>query len=128
MTTYSRSDLEQKRDELKQTIRDLDIERANYLLDRRINNFDFQLLGNELNAMSTQVNKFDTQVVMMQINQITIDPNSPGAKLGEATNDIKAAVTQLDQVQQTILEFAQVVNAVTDITSELMRRQLLPLG
>jgi DNA repair exonuclease SbcCD ATPase subunit len=128
MTTYSLADLEQKREELKQTIRSLDTERTNARLQDKIDDSEFQLLGNGINDLSTQVSNLSTEIVLMRINQITIDPASPGAMLAQAINQLNVAATQLDQVRQALIVFAQVINVVTDITSELLKRRLLPLG
>jgi hypothetical protein len=127
MTTYTRTDLEQKRDNLKDSIVNLDRERTDALLGAKIDNFQFQLLGNEINNLSNQVNNLDTEIVLMVINEITINPSSPGAMLAQAVNQLNAAATQLDEVRQALMVFAQVINVVTDITSELLKRRLLPI-
>jgi hypothetical protein len=67
MTTYTRGQLESERNELVQEIHNLDMQRTTALLNGVINNFDFQLLGNEVNKMSGQVSNLNTQLVLRRL-------------------------------------------------------------
>lgn len=122
MTTYTKDQLDKVIVELNKTIGQLDISRTNLLLNQRINNNEFQLLGNQINNMSNQVNNLNTELLMRTFDDITVKEGTPGANLIIATANLNAAVARLEQIQQSLLDIAAVINAVTDITFQLMRR------
>lgn len=127
MTTYTRAELEQKRDKLRKAIKHLDIQSQTDRLEGRLDNLSFQLIRNELNHMSTEVYALDTQLVMMTIDSIAIGPNNPGAHLDAAIQGLEAAASRLDDLHEMLMATAEVINVLTSITIELMRRLVLPI-
>jgi len=127
MTTYTRGQLETMLDDLIKEIRNLDRQRSTALLNGKIDNFNFQLLGNNINSMSNQVSNLNTQIVLRDLDKVTIDEPRPGAMLETAIDQLNDAARHLDDVHKALLASAQVINVVTDITFELMKLGLIPI-
>jgi len=108
-------------DDLIKEIRNLDRQRSTALLNGKIDNFNFQLLGNNINSMSNQVSNLNTQIVLRDLDKVTIDEPRPGAMLETAIDQLNDAARHLDDVHKALLASAQVINVVTDITFELMK-------
>lgn len=121
MATYTRNQLETMLDDLIKEIRNLDRQRSTALLNGNIDNFNFQLLGNNINSMSNQVSNLNTQLVLRHLDKVTIDEPRPGAMLETAIDQLNDAARHLDDVHKALLASAQVINVVTDITFELMK-------
>jgi len=114
-------------DDLIKEIRNLDRQRSTALLNGKIDNFNFQLLGNNINSMSNQVSNLNTQIVLRDLNKVTIDEPRPGAMLETAIDQLNDASRHLDDVHKALLASAQVINVVTDITYEVMKLGLIPI-
>jgi hypothetical protein len=127
MTTYIQNQLETMLDDLIKEIRNLDRQRSTALLNGKIDNFNFQLLGNNINSMSNQVSNLHTQIVLRDLNKVTIDEPRPGAMLETAIDQLNDASRHLDDVHKALLASAQVINVVTDITYEVMKLGLIPI-
>lgn len=128
MTTFSRDELQQKREDLRKEIQHTEIQSEADLMQGNIDQLKFYVIRDGLSRMSRELNRLDTLLLLTTFEELELEPNSPGSKLGEATAQLNSAASHLDDVHNALLAFAAVVDALTSICSELAKRYLLPFG
>ena len=126
MTTLKISELTQKRDEVRRLIDTLADNAQNDLMAGRISINDFQLISHEVSHLTTELNRMNTQLLLTSVNEITVGPDSPAADLNTAIESLTAAADKLDDVRNSLLAFAAVVDALTSITKRLLSGAILP--
>ena len=126
MTTLKISELTKKRDEVRRLIDTLTDNAQNDLTVGRISISDFQLISHEVTHLTTELNRMNTQLLLTSVNEITVGPDSPAADLNTAIESLTAAADKLDDMRNSLLAFAALVDVLTSITKRLLSGAILP--
>ena len=128
MANFTRPDLEKIRDDcwrahaaVEQRVLDL---RSAGIIDSPT----FMVIQNELQILAIHIGRLNTLIILHAVDAISLGDDSPGAHIAEATNKLEAATTHLERLHETLLAFAGVIDALTSIILEILKRYPLPIG
>lgn len=128
MVTFTRPDLENMRDECWRTHAEINQRALDLRRDGALDSPTFMVIQNELQILAIHIGRLNTLIILHAVDSISLGDASPGAHITEATNKLKAAAAHLDKLRQTLLGFAGVIDALTSIINEILKRSPLPIG
>jgi hypothetical protein len=128
MVTFTRPDLEQLREDCWHTHAAINQRALDLRSDGTLDSPTFMVIQNELQILAIQIGRLNTLIFLYAVDAISLREDSPGARIAEATNKLEAAAAHLEELHQTLLAFAGVIDALTSVITEILRRYPLPVG
>lgn len=128
MVTFTRSDLEKMRDDCWRMHAEINQRALDLRIDGILDSPTFMVIQNELQILAIHIGRLNTLIFLHAVDSVSLGDDSPGSHIAEATNKLEAAAAHLEQLHQTLLGFARVIDALTSIISEILKRYPLPIG
>jgi chromosome segregation ATPase len=119
--TYTKDDLKKERDDLQDRIAELEKQKTKDLDSGKITVARFRQINGEQLVMENQLNLWNVQLATKQFDSITVEKDSPAAKLKSSIKNLKAAIDQLDDLRKFLDSVSDVINAVNSVISVITK-------
>lgn len=113
MTTYTKSELQEQADQLKELIEAINIQARSDFTTNKISQEQFSNIDLELQFLDNQRNRLNTQILITDFEKLTL--GSPANQLVQASEKLKEASEHLDEIRNFLLASATVINVITSI-------------
>lgn len=125
MTTLTPAEIVIERDKCQASILTIQFTKTKALDDNKISVEQFNQISAEQAKLQNELSALNLQLLTRVLSDITVDANSPGAKLNTSVNRLNDAIDKLEEVGNFINTAASVIKALGGIIAALSALPLI---